>query len=154
MKKIITSLSLFLLIISLTACATIATENDVYATVVNNQGVTEQLTAKQLENIKSENAIAFEKNYWSATVTVTGAVKEITGKYILNGTYYDWTVTIEGGECDWFIGKAQYTETTITEDFLATLKIGDTIEITGDIVGASMGICDISNGTLSAKKIG
>ena len=152
MKKLFAFIVLLLLIFSLTACATIAPEDDVYATVINNQGVTERLTAKQLENAKSENAIAFEKNYWSATVTVVGTVSEIKGKNILNGTYYDWSVTIEGGECDWFIGKAQYTETTITEDFLATLQVGDTVEITGDIVSASMGTCDISNGTVSCVK--
>ncbi len=150
MKKTIVSALILLLVFSLSACS--AKKADVYATVVNNQGVTEQLTAKQLEDLKSNNAISFEKNYWSATVTVVGTVTEIKGKNILNGTYYDWSVTVEGGECDWFIGKAQYTETTITEDFLATLQVGDTVEITGDIVGASMGTCDISNGIVSCVK--
>ena len=150
MKKTIVTALILSLVFSLSACS--AKEADVYATVVNNQGVTEQLTAKQLEDLKSSNAISFEKNYWSATVTVVGTVSEIKGKNILNGTYYDWSVTVEGGECDWFIGKAQYTETTITEDFLATLQVGDTVEITGDIVSASMGTCDISNGVVSCIK--
>ena len=101
MKKVLAlvlSLSLFL---CLGGCG----ESDIVASVVNNDGQVEQLSAKQLAQIREENSIRFDEKYWSASVTVEGKVKEVTSAITINGTYYDWTVVVEGGSVDWFMGK-------------------------------------------------
>ena len=173
MKKLIALLLSAILIFSLYACsnsstnsndtpnnaeenikATVNAEENIKATVINKQGVTEQLTAKELSDIDEVNPIKFENNYWCAKVTVTGEIKEIGGLSSINGSNYNWTLVIEGGECDWFIGDNTYNTSTVTKDYIANLSIGDTVEISGEIVGVSFsfGRVDISNNTISVKK--
>ena len=93
-----------------------------------------------MAEIKSDNSIAFEKNYWSCKVVVEGEIKEITSSKIINGTYYSWTITVEGGNADWFIGKGQYSESDVDEDFLATLNVGDTVKISTKGYGHGVGM--------------
>lgn len=149
MKKVLITLLVMVMLFSFAGCGS----SDVKATVINNNGETEYLSAKELAEIKSDNSIAFEKNYWSCKVVVEGEIKEITSSKIINGTYYSWTITVEGGNADWFIGKGQYSESDVDEDFLATLNVGDTVKISGDIVGANSMECNISNGTLQVIKV-
>ena len=151
MKKILAVLLSFILVISLCACGNSTQTNnpqssnktntniakDVKATVVNKNGTTESLTAKELCDIQDENPIKFDNNYWSAKVTVTGTITKIGGLSSINGTDYKWYLKIEGGDCDWFIGDQTYNTSTVTEDFIANLSIGDTVEISGEIVGHS-----------------
>ena len=85
-------------------------------------------------------------------VTVTGTVNDIGGLSSINGTRYNWTLKVEGGECDWFIGDEKYNTSSVSEALIASLNKGDTVEISGEIVGASFGEVDISNGTISVKK--
>lgn len=161
MKKFLAFIMSVVLIFSLCACGsssqansnnTTNTASEVKATVRTNEGATEHLTSKELCDLSAANNISFEKKYWCAKVTVTGTLKKIDGAITINGTSYDWALYVEGGSCDWFIGKTRYNESNITEDFIATLSIGDTIEISGEIVGASFGEVDISNGPISVKK--
>lgn len=149
MKKVFITLLIVTMLISLIGC----NASEIKATVINNNGETEYLSAKELAEIKDENSIAFEKNYWSCKVVVEGEVKEVTSSKIINGTYYSWTIKVEGGSADWFIGKGKYNESNVDEDFLATLSVGDTVKISGDIVGANSTECDISNGTLQVIKV-
>lgn len=161
MKKLIALLLATILIFSLWACSnnsstnsnsTSNTQKNVKATVINKKGATEQLTAKELLDLSESNPVNFDNNYWSAKVTVTGTVNEIGGLSSINGTHYNWTLKVEGGECDWFIGDDKYNTSTISEDLIASLSKGDTVEISGEIVGASFGEINISNGTISVKK--
>lgn len=162
MKKILVfSLSLVLIVFLFACSTTIQAEtpakpnytNDVKGTLINNQGDPEFLTAKELCDLSDGNNISFEKKYWCAYTTVIGKINEIEGACSINGTHYDWTVTIDGGACDWFIGKTKYNTSTVTENFLADLNVGDTVEISGEIVGASFNEVDLSNGTISVKKV-
>ena len=167
MKKITAIILSLVLILSLCACGNNSnnnssnnssnnsnnTQKNVKATVVNKQGTTEYLTAKELNDISDSNPVKFDKNYWSAKVTVTGKVTEIGGLSSVNGSNYKWTLKVEGGECDWFIGDDNYNTSTVTEDLIASLSKGDTVEISGEIVGAYFGqYVNISNGTISVKK--
>lgn len=161
MKKLIALLLATILIFSLWACSnnsstnsnsTSNTQKNVKATVINKKGATEQLTAKELLDLSESNPVNFDNNYWSAKVTVTGTVNEIGGLSSINGTHYNWTLKVEGGECDWFIGDDKYNTSTVPEDLIASLSKGDTVEISGEIVGASFGEINISNGTISVKK--
>ena len=154
MKRLFAILLSIVLVLSLCACNSTTeskTETDVKATVKNNDNKTEYLTAKELCDFSSNNNISFENKYWCAHATVTGKIKEIGGSCIINGHSYNWTLVIEGGACDWFIGSDKYNKTTVTKDFIANLNPGDTVEISGEIVGASMGQVNISNGTISVK---
>ena len=159
MKKLFALLLSLSLMVCLCACGGGGNPSDqdltpknVRATVHNNQGKTEYLTAKQLHDLSNSNNIAFMQKYQAAKVTVTGTVTEIGGLSNINGTDYRWTLTIEGGEYDWFIGKTNYNKSSVTTDFLASLNIGDTVTISGEIVGAGIFDVDISNGTISVKK--
>lgn len=162
MKKLIALLLSTLLIFSLWACSNNSSTNsngtsnntpkNVKATVINKQGVTESLTAKELIDIAASNPVNFDNNYWTAKVTVTGTVTEIGGLSTVNGTRYNWTLKVEGGECDWFIGDDSYNTSTVSEDLIASLSKGDTVEISGEIVGAYFDPVNISNGTISVKK--
>ena len=153
MKRILAILLSAMFIFSLCACSNSTnTNSNVKATVVNKQGVTEQLTAKEILDISEANPLNFDNNYWSAKVTVTGKITKIGGTEIINGSHYNWTLTIEGGDGDWFIGDDKYNTSTVSEDFIATLNIGDTVEISGEIVSAYFGKVNISNGTISVKK--
>lgn len=149
MKKVLVALLVLAMVFSLFGCGA----SEIKATVINNNGETEYLSAKELAEIKDENSIAFEKNYWSCKVIVEGKIKEVTAAKFINGTYYSWTIKVEGGSADWFIGKGKYNESNVDEDFLATLSVGDTVKISGDIVGANSTECDISNGTLQVIKV-
>lgn len=140
-------------VLSFCSCGIIkSSKNDVKATVTTNQGTVEVLSAKELYNISEENGVRFNDVYWDAQVVVSGKINEIKGSHYLNGTYYKWAVVVEGGESDWFIGVNNYTETTITEDYLATLNVGDMVEASGAIVGASRYSCNISNGEVFITK--
>lgn len=170
MKKILATLLSAILIFSLCACSKVTrtetgnsantnvnntsnnTQENIKATVVNKQGVTEQLTAKELLDIQSGNALKFDNDYWTAKVTVTGKISKIGGEEIINGSHYNWTLKIEGGEGDWFIGEGKYNTSTVSKDYIASLNVGDTVEISGEIVGAFFGEVDISNGTISVTK--
>lgn len=161
MKRILAFSIFLVLIVILCACSTTTQTgtsanpnytNDVKGTLINNQGDPEFLTAKELCDLSNGNNISFEKKYWCAYTTVTGKITEIEGACIINGTHYAWTVTIDGGTCDWFIGKTKYNASSVTENFLADLNVGDIVEISGEIVGASFGQVDLSNGTISVKK--
>ena len=81
----------------------------------------------------------------------TGTVK-VDGATI-NGPYYEWTVVVEGGSVDWFMGKHTTTQTTVTTEFLSSLNVGDMVRMSGKIVGANTFNCDISNGTISISKL-
>ena len=164
MKKLFALLLSLILIVSLCACGNTKqtttnnaankanSANEVKATVINKDGGTESLSAKELADIKESNPLNFDNKYWCAKVTVTGKITDIGGLSNINGTNYKWTLTIEGGEWDWFIGDSEYNTSTVTQDFIATLSKGDTVQISGEIVGASFKQCDISNGTISVIK--
>lgn len=170
MKKVLAILLSATLILSLCACKKVTnmepgnsananvnstsdnTQKNIKATVHNNQGVTEQLSAKELLDIQNGNPLKFENDYWAAEVIVTGKITKIGGEEIINGSHYNWTLKIEGGEGDWFIGDGKYNTSSVSKDFIASLNTSDTVEISGEIVGAFFGEVDISNGTISVKK--
>ena len=149
MKKIFAVILTLAMLLCFVGCV----GSDVKATVVNNDGATEYLTAKELAKISDENAIAFKNKYWCASVTVEGTIKEIKSLCTINGTTYQWAVYVEGGSSDWFIGKTSISKTTVTESLLGSLNVGDKVKISGEIVGANSFDCDISNGTTSITKI-
>ena len=103
-------------------------------------------------DIQNGNPLKFENDYWAAEVIVTGKITKIGGEEIINGSHYNWTLKIEGGEGDWFIGDGKYNTSSVSKDFIASLNTSDTVEISGEIVGAFFGEVDISNGTISVKK--
>ena len=160
MRKILVGVLSLFIVVGLSACSfaeknaneqsnpETTIEPEVRATVVNNSGVTEYLTAEDLKSLYRGNSLAFEKDYWCAKVTVTGAVTEVSGPQIINGSDYDWTIVVDG---DWFVGKTKYNESNITKDYLAELRVGDIVTISGEIVGAFFDV-DISNGTVTVKK--
>ena len=149
MKKIFAVILTLAMLLCFVGCV----GSDVKATVVNNDGATEYLTAKELAKISDENDIAFKNKYWCASVTVEGTIKEIKSLCKINGTTYQWAVYVEGGSSDWFIGKTSISKTTVTESLLGSLNVGDKVKISGEIVGANSFDCDISNGTTSITKI-
>lgn len=155
-KKVISAVLALLIVVSLSACGkvqgngqeTTKGEQRVTAKVINNKGVTEYLTAKDLMSLYSENDLAFKQDYWCAKVTVTGKITEVSGAKIINGSHYDWTIEIDG---NWFVGKTKNNESNVTEDFIAKLRNGDVVTISGEIVGAWSNV-NISNGTISVTK--
>ncbi len=130
------------------------TKGDVKAKIVNNDGETEYLSTKELLEIKESNEIAFKKKYWCAQVEVEGEVAEISSSHTLNGTAYAWTITVEGGKSDWFLGKeALYGGEVEGEEILSTLKVGDKVRLFGEIVGVDSFDCNICNGTNKIEKV-
>ena len=149
MKKLL----IFALVMTILLCLSGCGEKDIVASIVNNDGEVEQLSAKELANIREQNSILFDNKYWCASATVEGKVKEVTSEITINGTYYEWTVVVEGGSVDWFMGKHTTTQTTVTKEFLASLNVGDEVRMSGDIVSANVFNCDISNGQIAITKI-
>lgn len=151
MKKTI----IMIMILSVLLCFSGCGSNGVKATIETNSGKTVSVSAEELEKLEEENEISFKDEYWCAPVTVEGKVKEITSSCSINGTYYSWTVVIEGGELDWFVGKTmdRFSKTTVTEEFLASISVGDVVRIKGDMVGVMHGQCNISNGTTSIELV-
>lgn len=77
MKKKILSVLLITVICISTLCACGNSATDTKATIVNNEGATEELSSKELYAINEENSAKFEKTYWNAQVTLTGTVESV-----------------------------------------------------------------------------
>ena len=77
MKKKILSVLLIAVICISTLCACGNSATDTKATIVNNEGATEELSSKELYAINEENSAKFEKTYLNAQVTITGTVESV-----------------------------------------------------------------------------
>lgn len=113
--------------------------------IVNNNGETEYLTSSELKDIKEANPLNFENVYWNSSVTARGKISSILGKHYSNGTYYPWKVIIEGG---WSVADLN-GRALVSENFIATLNVGDEVEISGKLTC----IGEISNGEVNIVKL-
>ena len=56
------------------------------ATIVNNQGEIEELSAKELKKIYDENQANFKKNYAGAYIVFVGTVEKVKNGFMENGS--------------------------------------------------------------------
>ncbi len=131
MKKVVAFIILVALCLSFCACSPVAPEPK--ATIVNNEGVTEELTIAELRNIARENALKFETLYIGATITFEGTYSSIWTDYYLVGMSYNDRVNLlmleEGVEV--WVPRTKYL------DLLEGLSAGDKIIISSQIAECS-----------------
>ena len=147
MRKLLVGILVLVMLFCFVGCG-----NNVKATVINNDGETEQLSAQELNSLSDGNSLSFKDKYVMAKVTVEGKIKEVRSSQTINGIYYDWSIVVNGGSVDWLVGKHNYTNTSIDESFLSTLNVGDNVVVSGEIVGVDTFYCNISNGDVSIEK--
>ena len=112
---------------SVTPESSVAPEkSETTATVINNDGITETLTARELIKIHDGNSVAFNKKYFEAEVTVIGTVESVHGTTVLNGHTMSAYIELEGG---WRVEAS-------SEDVVIDLLPGDTVKVTGHIYSA------------------
>lgn len=138
MKKITLLLLALVMCFSLCACGgesagtnadadTEKTDNISLATIVDNEGNTVEISAKELLDLEKENEAKFEKYYLGADITFIGTVKSITTNYITSGssTKLDAIVFEEGWKVE--LAQGQY------EDILVELSAGDKVQVESQI---------------------
>ncbi|MBR5479435.1 MAG: zinc ribbon domain-containing protein [Clostridia bacterium] len=82
----------YVLIYSATFTPGIVDKSDApVATIVNNYGTTEQLTGQELKELYDGNAVAFNKDYTGAQISVVAKIDSIKG---------DGTIILESAYCD------------------------------------------------------
>lgn len=126
MKKLLALIMVMVLCLSLCACGG-KSKTNVKATVINNDGVTEKLSSKELCDIYSENEARYRSKYQSADVTITGTVKTVESHLESYGTttHSVYDIILEEG---W--------EITVLEEFheeVINLSAGDKVTISSEL---------------------
>lgn len=141
MRKMGSFLLALLIIASLAGCATkeeaVETPGAIYATITTNSGETKYMTLQEINDIEASNSILFEDEYIGADITVTSAITKIGGAYRLTSWFdCDAYVELESGSFGCFFKP-------VTEEYAKTLRVGDTITVSGKIGMASVTGSDI-----------
>lgn len=133
MKRIIALVLVVLIMLPFTGCSANGSSKDtVTATVITNSGEKKQMTLQELRKIASTNSVLFDSEYVGADITVTSTIKEIGGAYGLMSWFdCDAYVKLEANSTGCFFKP-------ITEAYAKTLKVGDTITVSGKIAMASV----------------
>lgn len=100
------------------------------ATIINNDGKTENLTAADLRKLNNGNQVAFNKKYIGAQVTLIAKVVKVHGKTVYNGHSMAAYVELEDG---WLV---EASSSKVVEDLMP----GDYVIVTGQIYLVSMDI--------------
>ncbi len=102
---------------------------DPIATVVNNNGEAENLTASDIRKISHQNEVAFKNKYFGAKVTVIGEVEEVMSTTTINGITIEAGVSLKGG---W--------EIEASKEEVMNLMPGDIVKATGQIFWATFDV--------------
>lgn len=143
MKKAISILLVLVLCLSMCACnpntntdnAANNNNSDSYnnhpkATIINNDGETETLTAGDLHKLNNGNQVAFNKKYIGASVTLIAQVVSVHGKTVFNGHSMVAYVQLEDGWC------VEASSSKVVENLMP----GDYVKVTGKIYSVFGGI--------------
>lgn len=141
MKKVFEAILAVVVMVSLFGCSTNkeaeGVKEKVLATVQTNSGERKQMTLQELRNIEETNSILFENEYIGADITVTSTITKIGGAFRLTSWFdCDAYVELDAGNIGCFFKP-------ITEEYAKTLKVGDTITVSGKIGMASVTGFDI-----------
>lgn len=99
------------------------------ATIVDNNGETKKMTAKELLDIYNNNEAKFKKYYAGAEVNLTGIISSIdeSFSFIKGTTVYLYVINLEDG---WRIEIRKEGN----EDFVADIDKGTKIQVSSNIV--------------------
>lgn len=123
-KKFLAITMVLALCLSLCACGG---SSDTKATIIDNEGNTVQMTAKELIALDDENSAKFDNLYQNAEITLVGTVESVDSGFRENGVSFLWDrITLEGG---WQIQMYHGSH----DEVLLELSAGDTVEITSKI---------------------
>lgn len=131
MKKVLSLILVALLLVTFAACgeskAQEPADNKITAKVITNSGKTEHLTLDEIMEIENSNSVLFEREYIGADIEVTSKIRKIGGGFRLTSWFdCDAYVELESGGFGCFFKP-------ITEDFAATLRVGDELTVKGKI---------------------
>lgn len=124
MKKALSLLLALVLCLGLCACAT---QNSSPAAIIDNDGNSVSMTAKELCDIYSENKAKFDKYYYGATINFTGTVESVRTDFLMNGSdiRVDRITFKEGWEV--------YLLHAWNDDILVELSEGTVVEVSSKI---------------------
>lgn len=124
MKKALSLLLALVLCLGLCACAT---QSSSPAAIVDNDGNSVSMTAKELCDIYSENKAKFDKYYYGAAINFTGTVEKIETDFRQNGSdiRVDRIIFQEGWEV--YLLHGWY------DDVLVELSKGTVVEVSSKI---------------------
>ena len=135
MKKALSLILVLVMCLSMCACASnvgtddtansnpTSNNNHPQATIINNDGKTESLTAGELYELMSANEVAFNKKYLGAQVTLIAKVTSIHGNAILDSHIVAAYITLEDG---W---RVEASSGKVVENLMP----GDYVKVTGTI---------------------
>lgn len=128
MKKALSLLLALVLCLSLCACGNSSSP----AIITNNNGETEELTAKHLIELFESNEAKFDQQYESCPITIESTIKKIEGdSFYLNGVNYaSFILHLDGG---WDVEILQ----SVYDEKYSNLEVGDTVKITSKIYHCS-----------------
>lgn len=124
---IIATVSLLIMLVLFILPSTTSNGN-AKATITNNYGQTEYLTADELMDLKESNAVSFDDKYKGAHITIVDVVDSVKGERNLTlRSSFDWDV-----------------ELAFSQDLMKSLKKGDKVRVDGKIYSAfvDVKICD------------
>lgn len=133
MKKNLCFVAVFVICLILCGCSSKK------ATIITNDGATEEMTARELLKVRMENEVAFEKRYHGAKIIFEGTVRRVE-----SGAYFHYEEP--GNSVGKSVGLGQ-TQIQFKEGWelvlendeiidLETLKKGDVLRVTTSIVGS------------------
>lgn len=124
MKKFLCLFLVLVMCLSLCACSTASNSP---ATIVDNDGNTVSMTAKELRDIYSENKAKFDKYYYGATINFTGTVESVRTDFLENGSHIRFdSITFKEG---WEVHLLH----AWNDDILVELSEGTVVEVSSKI---------------------
>lgn len=144
-KKIVILLSLAIIICIL--LRTCGGNSAVKATIIDNDGTTVELSAKELCEIEESNEASFNNKYKLAEATIEGIVYSVDETQVvleLEGRIPAYKITLEGG---WKVEVLQESHKEVID-----LKSGDKVEIVSHIQSCFAGTVSMSNLTYSERQ--
>ena len=139
MKKAISILLALVIVLSLCACSVASNSPATIspATIVDNDGNTVSMTAKELCDIYSENKAKFDKYYYGATISFTGTVESVQTNLRKNGssTTVDSIKFQEGWEV--------HLLHAWNDDILVELSKGTVVKVSSKIYSCSGNTVDV-----------
>lgn len=123
-KKALIIIMVLALCFALCACGG---SSETKATIIDNEGNTVQMTAKELIALDDENGAKFDNLYQDAEINLVGIVESVDSGFMQNGVSFLWDrITLENGwEIELYHGSH--------DDVLLELSAGDTVEVTSKI---------------------